>query len=416
MVCNEGTVMENGTAHSRMLADCKVLDFTQYLAGPTVTRLMAEMGANIIKVEPGPGGDPSRLLPFVKDGRSAYFVQQNRGKKSLCIDINKAEGLEVLRALVKTVDVVVENFGPGVMEKRGLDYTSLKQINPKIIMVSISAFGRKSSLSHKVGYDLIAQAFSGIMHMTGEPDGPPQFVGVGIADVGSGVHAFAALGYALYYREKTGVGQHIDMAMVDALYHMHEANVQVHAMSDGAYVPKRAGSHHPLVCPVGTFKGPQGWIVILVLDRQWESLCRAMGKPELVKDPRFTTGADRAKNQGELIPMIEAWLQSFPSDEAALKVMDEHRIACAPVMTIVDTLAHPYFNDREMVRQVPDPVFGELTIPGFPFKYSEFPELPDIRAPLLGEHNAEVLSQQLGYSEARVNALRAKGILFAGNT
>jgi crotonobetainyl-CoA:carnitine CoA-transferase CaiB-like acyl-CoA transferase len=393
-----------------------VLDFTQYLAGPTVTRLMAEMGANIIKVEPGPGGDPSRLLPFVKDGRSAYFVQQNRGKKSLCIDINKPEGLDVLRALVKTVDVVVENFGPGVMEKRGLDYAALKQINPKIIMVSISAFGRKSSLSHKVGYDLIAQAFSGIMHMTGESDGPPQFVGVGIADVGSGVHAFAALGYALYYREKTGVGQHIDMAMVDALYHMHEANVQVHAMSGGAYVPKRAGSHHPLVCPVGTFKGPQGWIVILVLDRQWESLCRAMGRPELAKDPRFTTGADRAKNQGELIPMIEAWLQSFPSDEAALKVMDEHRIACAPVMTIVDTITHPYFKDREMVRQVPDPVFGELTIPGFPFKYSEFPELPDIRAPLLGEHNAEVLSKHLGYSEAQVNALRAKGILFAGNT
>jgi crotonobetainyl-CoA:carnitine CoA-transferase CaiB-like acyl-CoA transferase len=393
-----------------------VLDFTQYLAGPTVTRLMAEMGANIIKVEPGPGGDPSRLLPFVKDGRSAYFVQQNRGKKSLCIDINKPEGLDVLRALVKTVDVVVENFGPGVMEKRGLDYAALKQINPKIIMVSISAFGRKSSLSHKVGYDLIAQAFSGIMHMTGESDGPPQFVGVGIADVGSGVHAFAALGYALYYREKTGVGQHIDMAMVDALYHMHEANVQVHAMSGGAYVPKRAGSHHPLVCPVGTFKGPQGWIVILVLDRQWESLCRAMGRPELAKDPRFTTGADRTKNQGELIPMIEAWLQSFPSDEAALKVMDEHRIACAPVMTIVDTITHPYFKDREMVRQVPDPVFGELTIPGFPFKYSEFPELPDIRAPLLGEHNAEVLSKHLGYSEAQVNALRAKGILFAGNT
>jgi CoA:oxalate CoA-transferase len=141
-----------------------------------------------------------------------------------------------------------------------------------------------------------------------------------------------------------------------------------------------------------------------------------MGRPELVKDSRFTTSADRAKNQGELISMIEAWLQSFPSDEAALEVMDEHRIACAPVMTIVDTLAHPYFKDREMVRQVPDPVFGELTIPGFPFKYSEFLELPDIRAPLLGEHNAEVLSKQLGFSEEQVNALRAKGILFAGNT
>jgi len=409
----KGTVMDNETAHPRMLADCKVLDFTQYLAGPTVTRLMAEMGANIIKVEPGPGGDPSRLLPFIKEGRSGYFVQQNRGKKSLCIDFNKPEGLDVIRALVKTVDVVVENFGPGVMEKRSFDYASLKQINPKIIMVSISAFGRKSPLSHKVGYDLIAQAFSGIMHMTGEADGPPQFVGVGIADVGSGVHAFAALGYALYYREKTGVGQHIDLAMIDALYHMHEVNVQVHTLSGGAYVPKRSGSHHPLVCPVGTFKGPQGWMALLVLDRQWESLCRAMGKLELFTDPRFATGADRGKNQAELIAIIEAWLQSFPSDEAALQVMDEYRIACAPVMSIVDSLAHPYFKAREMVRTVPDPILGEITIPGFPFKYSEFPELPDIQAPLLGEHNAEVLGSQLNYTPAQIAALRDNGILYS---
>jgi crotonobetainyl-CoA:carnitine CoA-transferase CaiB-like acyl-CoA transferase len=405
--------MDNKAARPRMLAGCKVLDFTQYLAGPTVTRLMAELGADVIKVEPGPGGDPSRLLPFLKDGRSAYFVQQNRGKKSLCLDFNKPEGLEVLRALVKTADVVVENFGPGVMEKRELDYASLKKINPKIIMVSISAFGRKSPLSHKVGYDLIAQAFSGIMHMTGEADGPPQFVGLGIADVTSGVHAFAALGYALYYREKAGVGQHIDMSMVDALYHMHEVNVQVHAMTGGQYVPKRAGSHHPLVCPVGTFKGPQGWIVILALDRQWEGVCKALGKPELMKDPRFATGADRAKNQKELIPIIENWLQSFPTDDAALRALEEQRVPSAPVMSIVDTLAHPYFKERQMVRAVPDPILGEVTIPGFPFKYSEFPELPDIRAPLLGEHNAEVLSAQLNYTPAQVAALQDKGILHA---
>ncbi|MGE0826116.1 MAG: CaiB/BaiF CoA transferase family protein [Candidatus Binatia bacterium] len=404
--------MENNTL-PLMLADCKVLDFTQYLAGPTVTRLMAEMGANIIKVEQSPMGDPSRLLPFLKDGRSGYFVQQNRGKKSLCIDFNRPEGIELLQSLVQTVDVVVENFGPGVMERRGLDYASLKQINPKIIMVSISAFGRKSPLSHKVGYDLIAQAFSGIMHMTGEPDGPPQFVGLGIADVSSGVHAFAALGYALYYREKTGVGQHIDLAMIDALYHMHEVNVQVHSLSEGQYVPKRTGAHHPLVCPVGTFKGPEGWIVILALDRQWENVCRALGKPELVNDPRFATGGDRAKNQKELIALIEAWLQSFPTDEAALQALEEHRVPSAPVMSIVDTLKHPYFKARDMVRTVPDPLLGELMIPGFPFKYSEFPTLPDIQAPLLGEHNAEILTTHLGYTSDDVAALREKGILHA---
>jgi crotonobetainyl-CoA:carnitine CoA-transferase CaiB-like acyl-CoA transferase len=398
-----------------MLSDCRVLDFTQYLAGPTITRLMAEMGAHIIKVEQAPMGDPSRLLPVVKSGRSAYFVQQNRGKKSLCLDFAKPEALALLRALVPTVDVVVENYGPGVMEKRGLDYASLRKINPRLIMVSVSAFGRQSPLAHKVGYDLIAQAFSGLMHVTGSPDGPPQFVGLGIADVTSGVHAFAALGYALYYREKTGVGQHIDLAMIDALYHMHEVNVQGYTTSGGQFVPFRAGSHHPLVCPCGTFKGPQGWIVILVLDRQWPSLAQAMGRADLINDPRFATGADRAKNQTELIALIETWLQSFSSDEQALQILEEHRIPSAPVLSIVDTLTHPYFQARNMVRTVPDPLLGEVTIPGFPLKFSAFPDLPDLQAPLLGEHNAQVLKEQLGYTAAQVAELCDRGVLFAEN-
>lgn len=408
--------MENGKSLPLMLADVKVLDFTQYLAGPTITRLMAEMGAHIIKVEQAPMGDPSRVLPFIKNGRSGYFVQQNRGKRSLCVDFAKPESLDLLHSLVPTVDIVVENYGPGVLEKRGLDYASLKKINPKIIMASVSAFGRKGPLSHKVGYDLIAQAFSGIMHMTGEPSGPPQFVGLGIADVSSGVHAFAALGYALYYREKTGVGQHIDLSMIDALYHMHEVNLQAHSLSEGAYVPERTGSHHPLVCPVGTFKGPQGWIVILVLDRQWENICKAIGRPELIHDPRFATGADRAKNQHDLIPMIEAWLQSFPSDTDALKVLEEHRVASAPVMSIVDTVQHEYFKARDMVRTVPDPILGEITIPGFPLKYSEFPALPALQAPLLGEHNEEVLKERLGYTEAQIAELENRGVLYKGET
>ena len=169
--------MDNRTPLPRMLEDVTVLDFTQYLAGPTVTRLMAEMGARIIKVEQAPTGDPSRALPFIKDGRSGYFVQQNRGKRSLCLDFAKPQALDLLRSLIPTVDVVVENYGPGMLEKRGLDYAALKKIQPTIIMASISAFGRHSPLAHRVGYDLIAQAFSGIMHMTGEPSGPPQFVG-----------------------------------------------------------------------------------------------------------------------------------------------------------------------------------------------------------------------------------------------
>jgi len=402
-------------ANSGMLSGCRVLDFTQYLAGPTVTRLMAEMGAEIIKIEIAPMGDPSRLLPTVKSGRSGYFVQQNRGKKSLCLDLQKPQALEILRALVPKVDIVVENFGPGVMQKRGLDYDSLKQINPRLIMASLSAFGRKSPLAHKTGYDMIAQAFSGVMHMTGEPDGPPTFVGIGIADVGSGVHTFAAIGYALYYREKTGVGQYIDMAMVDTLYHMHDFGLQSHSISGGAFVPARMGRYHNQISPAGVYKGPQGWVFILVLDRQWSNMVKAMGQPELKDDPRFATSADRVRNRDALNEIIQQWLSSFPTDEAALAVLEQNRIACAPVLSVVDTMKHPYFKARNMVREVADPILGRVTVPGFPLKFSAAPELSDIQAPLLGEHGAQVLKEVLGYSDASIADLQRDGVLHSEN-
>ena len=405
--------MENRDKPPLMLSDVRVLDFSQYLAGPALTRLMAEMGAYIIKIEQAPMGDPSRLLPFVKEGRSAYFVQQNRGKKSLCLNFDKPESMALLRALVPTVDVVVENYGPGVMEKLGFSYESLSRLNPGVIVVSVSAFGRCGPLAHKVGYDYIAQAFSGLMHITGNPDGPPQAVGLPIADQTSAVHALAALGCALYYRTRTGIGQHIDISMVDSLYHLNDINIQAHTMSGGQFVPGRMGSHHALVCPFGAFKGPQGWIVLCVLERQWPNMVRAMGRPELSEDPRFATGAKRAKNQKELIPIIERWMQSFASDQAVLRLLEEHRVPSAPVLTIVDTLSHPYFKAREMVRTVADPLLGEVTIPGFPLKFSAFPELPDIQAPLLGEHGREVLRESLGYSDAQIAELQAKGVLIS---
>jgi len=398
-----------------MLTGCKVLDFTQYLAGPTITRLMAEMGADIIKVEQAPMGDPSRLLPIVKSGRSAYFVQQNRGKKSLCLDLEKPEAIDILRSLVAKADIVVENYGPGVMNKRGFDYDSLKLINPRIIMASLSAFGRNSPLAHKTGYDYVAQAFSGLMHMNGMPDGPPMFVPMGLADVGSGVHTFAALGYALYHREKTGIGQYIDIAMVDTIYHMHDFGVQAYTTSQGEFIPMRMGMHHNLLCPAGVYKTPQGWVFILVLDRQWQNFTKAMRKPELTNDPRFATNADRSKHRDALIPIIQDWMLSFPSDEALLSVLDENRVPSAPVLSIVDTIDHPYFKAREMVRTVPDPILGQVTIPGFPLKFSAYPKLPDIQAPMLGQHSAEILQENLGYSDARIAQLRRDGVLHSEN-
>jgi crotonobetainyl-CoA:carnitine CoA-transferase CaiB-like acyl-CoA transferase len=401
---------------TRMLSGCRVLDFTQYLAGPTITRLMAEMGADIIKVELAPMGDPSRLLPTVKNGRSGYFVQQNRGKKSLCLDFSKPGALEVIRELVRKVDIVVENFGPGVMEKRGLEYTSLSKLNPRLIMASLSAFGRQSPLSHKTGYDMIAQSFSGLMHMTGEPNGAPTFVGIGIADVGSGVHAFAALGYALYHRERTGIGQYIDIAMVDTLYHMHDFGLQSHSLSGGEFVPTRMGRYHNQICPAGVYKAPQGWIFILVLDRQWSNMVKAMDRPELLNDPRFATGAVRAKNADQLNTIVQEWILSFPCDEAVVAVLEENRIACSLVQSVIDTMNNPHYKARNMVRTVPDPILGEVTIPGFPFKFSADPELPeDLEAPLLGQHGEQVLREVLGYSEAELAKLRGTGVLYSDN-
>ena len=395
----------------KILEGIRVLDFTQYLAGPTVTRLMAEMGAEIIKVEAAPGGDPSRLLPMIKDGRSGYFVQQNRGKQSLCLDLRRPEALEIVRALVGEVDVVVENFGPGVMEKRGLACQDLSALNPRLIMASISAYGRESPLSHKTGYDWVAQAFAGIMHMTGPADGPPMPAGLGVADVSSGVHAFSAIGYALFHRERTGQGQWMDISMIDSMFHMHEIPLQAHSVTDGQFVPMRAGNSHPIIAPFGVFKGPTGYLVILALQLQWKGICEAMGRPDLEHDPRFVDGTVRAKNQHELTPLIEAWLATFSDNETVLETLERHRVPSAPVLSPIDALTHPYFKARGTIRRVEDPVLGALHIPGFPLRFSAQPELPTLVAPLLGEHNAQVLSTVLGYGAEQIATLEASGVI-----
>ena len=394
-----------------ILEGIRVLDFTQYLAGPVVTRLMAEMGAEIIKVEQAPNGDPTRTLPIIKNGRSAYFVQQSLGKKSLCLDLSKPESQEIVDELVASCDIVVENFSKRVADKRRLDYASLAKINPRIIVASISAFGRKSPYENKTGYDWIAQAFTGVMHMTGPKDAKPHPVGVGIADTNAGVHAFSAIGYALYYREKTGKGQYLDISMVDALFHMNEATLQAYAASDGAYIPMRTGEHHALICPCGVYKSAEGYMVLLVLQGQWRGLCEAMQRPDLIEDARFASQDLRAKNQAELIPMIEQWLQTFASDAEAWACLEAHRVPSGPVLSPQDAIDHEYYRGRGAIRTVQDPVVGKLDLPGFPLRFSEQGQYEPGPVPNLGEHNAEILDAVLGYERSRIDALSAAGVL-----
>lgn len=394
-----------------ILEGVTVVDFTQYLAGPVVTRLMAEMGAQIIKVEQGPDGDPTRTLPIMKNGRSGYFVQQSLGKKSLCLDFNSEEGKKIIRKLIEHADVVVENYSKRTADKLGLDYASLKKINPKIIVASISAFGRSGPYAEKTGYDWIAQAFTGVMHMTGPKEGSPHPVGVGIADSNAGVHAFSAIGYALFYRERTGKGQYLDISMVDTLFHMNEITLQAYCASDGAYEPMRSGAHHPLVCPCGVYKSKDGYMVLLVLQNQWQNLCDAMGQPELASDPRFADQDQRAKNQQDLIPIIENWLQSFESDTEAWAYMEKFRVPSGPVINPKEAIDHEYYRGRGSIRTVNDPFVGELHLPAFPLRFSEQAEYAPGSVPALGEHNAQILGEFLNYSEARIAELKDAGVL-----
>ncbi|MFN0089982.1 MAG: CaiB/BaiF CoA transferase family protein [Acidimicrobiales bacterium] len=407
---------ENGQTRF-MLEGLKVLDFTQYLAGAGVTRMLAELGADIVKVELPGIGDPGRLLPYLAGGRGGFFVQHNRGKKSLCVDWAEAEGVELLAELARDADIVCENFATAdVMAKRGLDYESVRAVNPGVIYLSVSCFGRDSAWAGKPGYDYIAQAVSGLMHMNGEPDGPPLFVSSAVGDGVGAVHGFAALGYALYCRERTGLGQHLDIAMVDSLFHLHEFQLSLPQLSGGQLSPLRYGAHSPYAFPAGVFRGPVGWIVVLGLDRQWPAFCRCIGRPELAEDPRYATLALRGERRFELVELTEAWMAGFASDQEVLDRLEAHHIPAGPVLSPIDALDHPLFRSRDMVRTVPDPVLGSIPIPGFPFKFSGWKELPELTAPELGEQTDEVLAQRLGLSAERIAELHRRGVVHGPTT
>jgi len=398
---------------SRWLEGIVVLDLTRYLAGPVATRLLTELGATVIKIEQPPYGDPNRSNRPRVNRRAGAHIQQNRGKQSVCIDIDTEEGQAIILELATKADVVVENFSPGVLARKGIGYEDLKRVRPDIIMASISGFGQTGPLSERPCFDLIAQAYSGIMHMTGEPDGPPTFVGTGLADSNAGVHAFAAIGHALFHRLRTGKGCHLDIAMVDSIFHYHEQSVHGASMEPDSYVPMRAGRHYPYLCPAGSFRGPQGWIVILCTEWQMKNLWAAVGRPELSEDPRFDSNPHRVENRDAVTAIIEEWMATFTSDEDVMRVLEEHRVPHGPTLSPADALAHPHFLARGVVRTVHDPLAGDIQIPGFPFRTSE--PLPDheLLAPALGEHNDAVLGGFLGYSQDRLSDLRNRGVIDA---
>lgn len=397
-----------------ILDGIRVLDFTQALAGPTTTRLMAEMGAEVIKVELAPNGEQSRALPYLRNGRSGYYIQQNRGKKSIAIDRKNPRAIALVKEVVKHCDVLVENFAPGAIARLGFGWETVHALNPRLIMGSISAFGQQGPLSELPGYDYIGAAYAGVLSMIGEPDGPPYFYMLGIGDVMTGTHLLAAINGALYYRERTGKGQFVEASLLDSYFHCHEVNVQVHTASGGEIKPHRSGAHHYAVAPLGIFKCKVGYVIIAVLQNQWPNLCAALGQPELAQDPRFIDNPTRLANRDALLKIIENALARYPD---AVAVAEEwgfkHRVPIAPILSIEQAVKHPHLVARETIRTVSDPVFGTYQVPGMPLRFSEGVRHPDLRAAYMGEHNVEVFTQLAGISADEVRALEASGALIA---
>ncbi len=390
----------------------RVLDFSQVLAGPTATRLMVELGAEVIKVELAPAGDMGRGLPQVRDGRSGYHVQQNRGKRSVCVDLKDPRGRQLVLDLVPHCDVMIQNFALGVIERLGFGYDVVSEVNPRLIVCNMSAFGRTGPLKNHPGYDPIAQAYGGILHMLGYEDRAPILAGISPGDVLTGVHAFGGVAAALYHRERTGRGQEVSVSLLDAYVTAHEVNWQALSLSDGPE-PIRRGNVHPVVGAVGVFAvGGGGYVVLAAVnDVQWRATCEVMARPELADDSRFTTSAGRCANRDAVNLEISNWLATEPDRDQVIARLEAKRVPTAPVLTLAEAAVHPHLIESGAIRRVPDDVLGEVLVPGMPIKFSDFPGLLPLSAQSLGHDNEYVSREIAGRTADDYQELVRAGVL-----
>jgi len=403
-----------------MLKGYRVLDIGQFVAAPTCTRILAEMGAEVIKLELAPFGDRGRFSgdkprdPHLKKtSQSTYYFQHNHSKKSLAVDIKQERGRALVYALMPKVDVVVENFAPGVMARAGLGYDKLSAINPKLIMCSISLAGQSGPLSDKPGFDYMGAAYAGITACIGETDRGPAQLPIAISDSATGVTAAMAVGFALLHRERTGEGQYIDCSLIDTYFNMHEVNVPKSSLRGRKFHPPRMGSLHPDGGPTGVFRcNNDEFISIMVMPHQWPLMVKAMSMPELAEDTRFRDARARRDNNAALKGIIENWLAQFESRDDAIAALEAERVPCAPVLSLHETMAHPHLRARGTVRRVTDRDIGPFDIPGLAAKFSRWTPAADLKADRLGEHNEEILRDILGLNDAEIRELyRGKTIV-----
>jgi CoA:oxalate CoA-transferase len=394
----------------KALDDVRVLDLGHVLAAPTAAMILADLGADVIHVESPHGDDTRQFGPFI-NGQSGYFCSINRNKRSLVLDLKKTAGKQVLRDLIRVSDVVLENFRPGTMARLGFSYADMRAINERIVYASISGFGHDAlpAYAAKPSYDLVAQAYSGLMSITGPEGGPPVRVGSSVGDIFSGHQCAIGILAALWHRERTGRGQVVDMAMVDGLVYVLE-NAIVRYTASGT-VPQPLGTRHPTIAPFQAFETSDGWVVIaLGNDALWQRFCQAIERPDLAEDPRFQTVDLRSQHHGALQELLQEITRQRTTSEW-VTLLQAHRLPTSPIHTVAEVVQDPNIRYRDMVVEIDQPGAGPVRIAGSPFHLSETPGRVDRPAPLLGQHTREILDQVLGYAEDRIERLVADGVV-----
>ena len=391
-----------------VLKNIKVVDLTRTLAGPFSTMMLGDMGAEVIKIEEPENGDETRSWTPFWNGESSVFVAFNRNKRGISVNLKEQEGIDLVLSLVKDADIVVESFRAGALDRMGLGYADIKTINPNIIYCSISGYGRTGPLANKPGYDLLIQAYSSLMNLTGETDGMPMRVGFSLVDLFTGMMAYGSMMTALYHRNVTGKGQWIEAALLDG---------QVAAMSyhGTAYLatgidPLRMGSGHPSLVPYQSFGGSDGNFILGVANNGlWQRFCNSIEHPELLEDPRFRTNDDRVANRSECVRALN---NIFGDNTVSYWVdkISEAGVPCGPINQVSDVVNDPHVLSRDMISGIEHPNIPDLRFPGSPLKLTETP--PTIRRapPLLGQHNEEILNE-LGYNSESIDSLRDRGVI-----
>jgi len=408
-------------AAPKALGHIRVLDLSRVLAGPWCAQNLADLGADVIKIERPGTGDDTRAWgpPYAPDadGRptseAAYYLSANRGKRSVTIDIASAAGQALLRELVGHCDVVLENFKVGHLARYGLDYASLKAIKPDLVYCSITGFGQDGPYAHRAGYDFLVQGMGGLMSITGErdglPGGGPQKAGVALTDIMTGMYATVAVLAALTHRDRSGEGQHIDMSLLDTQVAML-ANVGSNYLNSGQR-PQRWGNAHANIVPYQTFACSDGHIIVTAgNDSQYRKFVEAGGRPELARDARFATNPLRVQHRGVLVPLLDAMVATKTRDEW-IALLEAAGVPCGPINNLDEVFADPQVQARAMAIELDHPLAGSVKLVRSPMKLSGTPATGDAAPPLLGQHTDEVLAGLLGKSREEIAALRAQGIL-----